>query len=79
MAGIARIRHDPAMTNRKLNLKRETLSALTSDDLQVVAGASGAESCAGTCLEPRCHVVIYIGPSIKPTCQGTLCYGCPIG
>ena len=66
--------YDPGMTNRKLGLKRETLSALTSDDLQVMVGASGGESCGGTCFEPRCFVVI--GPSLVNTCVQSLC-PCP--
>ena len=67
------------MPSRKLTLRRETLSSLASDDLLVVAGgASAGPSCVGTCFEPRCHVVIGIGPSIKPTCQDTLCALCPM-
>ena len=62
------------MTSRKLSLKRETLSTLTSDDLHVVAGASGGESCGGTCVEPRCYIVI--GPSVVNTCIDSLC-PCP--
>jgi len=65
------------MTNRKLTLKRETLSTLAPDDLQAVVGAASAASCAGTCLEPRCHVIIDWGPSVKPTCQETICVACP--
>ena len=64
------------MTKRKLTLKRETLSNLASDDLQVVIGASGGESCAGTCLEPRCHTIV-LRPSVYPTCQATICEYCP--
>lgn len=62
------------MTNRKLSLKRETLSALTAGDMQAVVGASGA-SCGGTCYEPRCF--IEIAASIKPTCQESICVPCP--
>ena len=65
------------MTNRKLSLKRENLSNLASDDLQGVVGASGGPSCGGTCLEPNCHVIIHISPSVKPTCQETICVYCP--
>jgi len=67
------------MNSRKLVLKREALSALASGELEgVVGAASGGPSCGGTCLEPRCHVVIDVAPSVKPTCQQTICPSCPI-
>ena len=62
------------MTNRKLTLKREMLSVLDSDDMQAVMGGSGW-SCGASCLEPQCY--IDISPSVKPTCQYSICPSCP--
>ena len=60
------------MTNRKLGLKREPLSALASYDLREIGAAGTGPSCGGTCLETRC--LIEFAPSMPPTCQNSLCF-----
>ena len=41
----------------RLTLKRETLAALTADDLHVVAAGAAASDTCYTCVDPECFVI----------------------
>lgn len=52
----------------RLSLKKETLAALTSDDLSGVAGAASAATCVSCPTCQSCiECLIYIGPSLPDT------------
>jgi hypothetical protein len=60
--------------SRRLTLKKETLSALTTDELRgVVAGVMSGTTCpAGACV----HSDYNCPPSLQPSCLPT-CYCTP--
>ena len=54
------------MLTRRLALRRETLAALSTEDMAAVAGGAPTMSCV-TCLELRCYVV-SLDLSLPPYC-----------